>query len=407
MDFKLGADLGVILAKGIVFSFLSVMTFLPALTLCCYKLLDKTRHRKLMPSFGQVGKFLPKIRVPALVAVLAVIVPCYLAQGRTEFIYGFADLTKSGRVGRDTAMIDSEFGALNPLVLLAPRGSAEREARLVQLCGELPHVRRVISYTGAVGREIPEEFLGDEVTSRFFSPGYSRIILYTDAEPEGDETFELVERLREASRMIYGYGSGGDVHVIGTSATLYDMKDVVTRDNSVVNAIAIISILGVLIVTFRSVALPVILLMTIEAAIWFNVSIAYFTATPLCYIGYLIINTVQLGATVDYAILFTDHYRSARRVMSKFGAVRSAFDAAFTSILVSGLVLSLAGFTLGLTSTNPIVSDMGILLGRGTIFSALLAVCFLPAALIVLDKAIVRTTWKMRVEQESQMEENK
>jgi predicted RND superfamily exporter protein len=402
MNFKLGADLGVILAKGIVFSFVSVMTFLPALTLCCYRLLDKTRHRKLLPEFKSVGKFMPKIRVPALIVVLAIIVPCFLAQGRSEFLYGFADLTQEGRVGRDADMIDSQFGALNPIVLLAPRGNAAREAELTQRCGALAHVTRVISYTGAVGQEIPEEFLGDEVASQFFSPNYSRIVLYTDAESEGDETFELVERLRGMAREVYGSGSGGDVHVIGTSATLYDMKDVVTRDNSVVNMIAIISILGVLIVTFRSAALPVILLMTIETAIWLNISIAYFTATPLCYIGYLVISTVQLGATVDYAILFTDHYRAHRRTEPKLRAARAAFDEAFTSILVSGLVLSLAGFTLGLTSTNPIVSDMGILLGRGTIFSMLLVVCFLPAALIILDKIIVKTTYRMK----EQLEDN-
>jgi predicted RND superfamily exporter protein len=295
-------------------------------------------------------------------------------------------------VGRDAAAIDAEFGELNAIVLLAPSGDAPREAALAERCESIPHVTRVVSYTSAVGGAIPREFLDSDVSSQFYSQNYSRIIVYTDTASEGDEAFELVENVREAARSLYGDG----YHALGASVTLYDMKDVVTRDNRVVNTVAVAAILAVLIVTFRSAALPLILLLTIESAIWLNISATYFTATPLCYIGYLVISTVQLGATVDYAILFTDHYRTHRREAPKLEAARAAFDETFTSILVSGLVLSLAGFTLGLTSTNPIVSDMGVLLGRGAVFSVLLVICFLPSALIILDKFVMKTTRGLR-----------
>lgn len=394
MDFRIGADLGIILAKGIVFSFISVMVFLPALTLCCYRLLDRTRHRKLLPDFKFVGKVVSKIRVPAFALVLALIVPAFLAQGRSEFLYGLEGLAQESRVGRDARIIDARFGAMNQIVLLVPRGevTAPLEAALSERCEALPHVTGVVSYATAVGGVIPDEYLDSAVARQFYSPNYSRVIVYADTESEGDAAFALVEDIRDAAHMLYGDG----FYALGASVTLYDMKDVVTRDNSVVNLLAVAAILAVLVVTFRSAALPVILLMTIEAAIWLNVSVAYFTATPLCYIGYLIISTVQLGATVDYAILFTDHYRVHRRSMPKLKAVRGAFDEVFSSILVSGLILALAGFTLGLTSTNPIVSDMGALLGRGAVFSVLLVVFFLPAALVILDGAVIKTTRGMR-----------
>jgi predicted RND superfamily exporter protein len=214
-------------------------------------------------------------------------------------------------------------------------------------------------------------------------------VLYTSVDSEGDESFSLVERVHGEAGRVYGRD---EYYLLGTTVTLYDMKEVVTRDNGVVNLIAIVSILAVLVATFRSAALPVILLTTIESAIWLNISLAYVTATPLCYIGYLIISTVQLGATVDYAILYTNNYKELRMTMPKLEAARGALDMSFTSILVSGLILSLAGFTLGLTSSNPIVSDMGVLLGRGGVLSMVLVIVFLPAALVVLDGVVVRTT---------------
>ncbi|MDR2356898.1 MAG: MMPL family transporter [Oscillospiraceae bacterium] len=387
MDFRLGADLGLILAKGIVLSFISVMTFLPALTLCCRGLLDKTRRRKLLPAFKAVGRAVPKVRAPVFILVLALIIPAFLAQRRNEFIYGFDKLNETSRSGYDAAATEAVFGPYNPIVLLVPKGSVADETLLAERCASLPNVTGVMSYTGAVGDVIPNEFLDAGDAEQFYSENFCRIVIYSDTDTEGDAAFALVDAINDAAGEYYG-----QFHTLGSSVVLRDMKDVVTRDNTFVNFIAIASILAVLAVTFRSAMLPVILLMTIESAIWLNLSVPYFTATPLCYIGYLVISTVQLGATVDYAILLTDHYRANRRSMLKLEAIRVSLGEVFASILVSGLILALAGFTLGMTSTNPIVSDMGILLGRGAVFSMLLVVCFLPAALVILDKPVMRTT---------------
>ena len=170
------------------------------------------------------------------------------------------------------------------------------------------------------------------------------------------------------------------------------MKKVVDVDNIRVNLIAIIAIFLVIAFTFRSFSLPFILVLTIETAIWINLSIPYFTGTSINFIGYLVLNTVQLGATIAYAILLTDTYMVNRKTMAKSQAIGESLSSAFRSILVSGSILSTAGFTLFATSSNTIVQDIGLLLGRGTLISMLMVLAFLPAMLSLFDGVIAATT---------------
>ncbi|MDR0380904.1 MAG: MMPL family transporter [Oscillospiraceae bacterium] len=388
MRFRIGSDLGVNLAKGIVLSFLSVMVFLPALTLCCHKLLDKTKHRPFLPSSRNPGRFLSKLRAPALILVALLLVPVFLAQRRSDFTYGFGGFNENSRNGRDSAAVDETFGRFNPVVLLVPRGDVAREKVLGDACAALPHVTSVVSYAATVGAEIPDAFLDPSVTDRFYSEDYSRLILYVDTPEEGEDAFAAVENIRDTARAHYG----DDFHMLGQSVSLYDMKSIITQDNGRVNAIAVAAIFLVLLLTFRSLSLPFLLLLTIEAAVWFNLSVPYFTGTPLCYIGYLVLSTVQLGATVDYAILFSDHYIFHRKRLPKQAALKRTLGETFRSILLSGTILSLAGFTLWFSSSNPIVSDLGLLLGRGALLSMAMVFLFLPALLALFDKFIERTT---------------
>ena len=199
----------------------------------------------------------------------------------------------------------------------------------------------------------------------------------------------VVEQVRAAVHDLYGDAG----LVTGMAASLYDMKGVVTEDNQVTNLIAIAAILLVLVLTFKSATLPVILIATIESAIFLNLAVPYFTGDSLNYLGFLVINTVQLGATVDYAILFTDTYRKHRRSMPPRQALARTLGTSFQSILVSASILTSAGLVLWLTSTNNIVSLLGLLLARGTLLSFFLVVTFLPAALLIFDKLIAKTTW--------------
>lgn len=397
MKFGIGADLGLNLAKGIILSFVTTMIFLPALTLCTYRIMDKTQHRPFMPDFSNIGKVLTKMSIPIVLVVVLLIIPGFLGQGRTGFLYGNGSLGQNSRSGQDRITIEEEFGKSTIMVLLVPRGDIAREKELSEEINKLDHVTSVMSYASTVGTAIPPEYLGDDITNRFYSDNYARIIVYTNTPDEGDIAFDTVEKIRTIAKANYG----GDAYTLGQSAVLYDMKHVVQKDNSLVNIIAIISIFLVLLFSFKSISLPIILLITIEAGIWFNLSIPYFEGNKINFIGYLVLSTVQLGATVDYAILFTDHYMNNRKRMLKWKAIHAAFGETFKSILVSAATLSIAGFTLYATSSNAGASDIGLLLGRGTIFSFLMVLCFLPTMLIVFDKVINRTTLKSGFIQET------
>lgn len=393
MEFRIGTDLGIALVKGIVFSFLCVIIFLPAFTLTAYKLLDKTKHRRFLPTFKSIGKPLAYLRIPVFLIVIIIVVPCYLAQSHTDFTYGMgASSTSDTRTIRDSEAIKEEFGQSTPTVVLVPRGDTPREVELSSKLDEIPHVTSVVSYTNSVGAEIPTGYLSDAVTTQFYSDNYARIIVYADTMSEGSEAFAVVESIRESSRELYG----DEGLTAGQAVSLYDIKTTVTRDNQVTNTLAIIAILLVLLITFRSVMFPLVLLVTIESAIFINLAIPYFTGDSLNYIGFLIINTVQLGATVDYAILFTDNYRLNRMRMNVKAALKKTLGDTFFSILVSASILSSAGFVLYLTSTQDIVSILGLLLFRGTLLSFLMVVTFLPGALLIFDKAIAKTTWHSR-----------
>ena len=389
MQFQIGADLGINLVKGIVFSFFTVMVFLPALTLVLYKLIDKTKHRALLPSFRNVGGVLAKIRVPALVLVLALVVPAFLGQSHTVFTYQNSEPDPNLRSGADTLMIQEEFGQQNPMVILVPRGDVAAEAALSSDLESVPHVGTVISYAATVGTAIPQGFLDQAVLDQFYSPNYARIIVYTDTDVESDEAFATVEAVQQVAAKHYD-----TFYTAGQSANLYDMKNIVAVDNVVVAAVAVVAILIVLVITFRSLLLPLVLLLTIESGIWINLSIPYFTGDSVNFIGYLVINTVQLGATIDYAILLTTHYLAHRKSLPARTAAYRALGETFPSLMVSAGILATAGFALAFSSTMSAVASLGLLLARGAIMSFALVTCFLPALLVLLDGPIRRTTWR-------------
>ena len=183
-------------------------------------------------------------------------------------------------------------------------------------------------------------------------------------------------------------------YTAGQSANLYDMKNIVSVDNVRVTVVAIIAIALVLLVTFRSLALPVALMLAIESGIWINLGIPYYTGVSMNFIGYLVINTVQLGATIDYGILLTSHYLDHRRTELPREAVRHALGETFLSLLVSAGILSSAGFALSVTTSMSAVSSLGFLLGRGALISLVMVTCFLPALLVYGDGIIRRTTLK-------------
>ncbi|KKK37722.1 RND transporter [Mesobacillus campisalis] len=390
MQFEIGSDLGVNLVKGILLSFISVMVFLPALTLMFFKWIDKTQHKPLLPSFNKIGSTVIKARMFSLLIVFILILPAFLAQSRTDFTYGIGDQPESTRAGSDFVKIQEQFGGYTPIVLLVPKGDVAKEEELVQELEKIDHVTSVLSYVNTVDAAIPPEYLDESITKQFYSENYSRIILQTDTKSEGEEAFSVIKEVQSAAGRFYGE----DFHSLGESVTLYDIKNTVQKDNTLVNLLTVVSIALVLLVTFKSISMPVVLLLTIQSAVWMNLSVPYFTDSSLVYVGYLLISTIQLAATVDYAILLTEDYEKNRRKMNSKEAIRKTLNEKIFSIGISASILSSVGFILWVTSSNPIVTSIGLLLGRGALLAFVMVVFFLPALLLVFDKWIEKTTWK-------------
>jgi predicted RND superfamily exporter protein len=389
MRFSVGADLGINLVKGVFLSFISVMVFLPALTLLSCRWLDKTRHKNWVPDFGKLGRAITRISSPLLVLAVLISVPCFLAQSHLEFQYGVGFSRESTQAGADEAAIEDVFGSENILVLMVPKGDAGAEVQLSKALGGLPHVTGVVSYATAVGTEIPPEYLSSDITDQFYSGRYARIILYTDLPDEGEETFDSVRTMLRTVGELYS-----EYWLAGQSATLTDMSDVVSVDTRVVNLVAIVGILLILLVTFRSPVLPFLLVFSIETAIWLNLSFAYFSGQSFNFIGYLVVSTVQLGATVDYAILMTDQFLRNRETLLKKEAMRKTVSGNLEAVFISAAILSTAGFTLAATSTNSIITELGTLLGRGTTLSFLMVALVLPALLMLFDGAMRKTAFR-------------
>jgi len=241
-----------------------------------------------------------------------------------------------------------------------------------------------------VGWLLPAEVLPADQLTSLLSENYSRIVLAVDTDKEGEAAFALVEEVRAIAQEYYP----DSYHLTGESVVLLDMKTSITADSLVVNGLAIAAVGLVLLISFKSLLIPFLLVLTIEGAIWLNLAVPYLSGRYMVYIGFLIISTVQLGATVDYAILFTQHYVDNRGRVGKHEAVAATVSQTFGTLLTPALILACAGLVLNLVSSLEVVSQLGAVLGRGALISFIMVNLFLPGLLILFDRAIERTTWK-------------
>lgn len=387
MQFRIGPDLGRALAKGIAISLITVFVFMPVFILATYKWIDKTAHRPLLPSFEKFGKVVYRLMLPMVVVFVIVLVPAYLGSNANHFYYGASKIFgPATQLGADTEKIQDIFGKSDTYVLMVPKEDKATQKELSDALHEIPEVSSILSYVDTVGTEIPESYLDVATYSKLCSDTYTRMVLSVDAEYEGDETFALVEEIRSVAEEYYP----GEWYLAGEGVSTYDLMDTITADMVKVNLVSIGAVFLVLLITLKSVTLPVILVLSIEAAVWINLSIPYFTNARIFYIAYLIISSIQLGATVDYAILTTDRYREERRSYEKKQAVMRTTAAVTVSILTSGSVLTVVGFLLGVISTHGLLSQLGYFLGKGTLCSLAIVLFVLPGLLYLLDPIFMR-----------------
>lgn len=393
MAFLIGADMGVVLAKGIVFSFLCVLFLLPILVLSSEKLLKKTAHKKFLPSFDKFAVWCMRIAVPFTVIIALITVPAYLGQKQPNFVYGASGFVEPGtELYEETNAINDTFGAQEQWVMLVPEGDWGRELQMVKRIEDLEGVSAVTSYVTAVSANIPTDMVPSEDLSQLVSGGYSRIVVSTSVEGESEEAFSLVQALRDIGDEFYPEEN----YLVGSAVTSYDMSLIVNDDSLRIFIASVVAIGLVLLLMFRSLSIPLMLLLTIEISIWINLAIPYFTGESIQYIGYLIISAIMLGATVDYTIILSRAYLDRRVEMEKRPAMLSAISYSAITILTSATILTVCGAFIGIISSNGVIAGLGTLIGRGAFIAALNTFLLLPILFMVLDKVVEKTTWKAR-----------
>ena len=389
MRFGIGPDLGLALAKGICISLITVFLFTPGLLVSTEKHTQKFMHRPLLPDFRKLGEAVTRWMIPLACLMLILPVPCFIASNSNDYYYGTSHIFGEGtEAGDDTAAVEAVFGKSDTYVLLVPNGSPATENALSKEIQSLPEVSSMISYTDTVDETIPQEFLDEDTRSLLISDDYSRMVIGVNAEYEGDKTFALVEKIRNIAQSYYP----DEYRLAGEGVSTYDLMDTISADRVKVELIAVGAVILVLLLALRSVSLPVILVLVIETSIWLNLSIPYVTGNTIFYIAYLIISTIQLGISVDYAILFTDRYKEFRRTEPKRQAIADTVAATFVPITTSGIAITVVGTIMGIVSSHGILSQLGFFLGRGTFCSLVAVIFILPGMLCIFDKLIEKTT---------------
>ena len=472
MKFSIGMDMAMVLIKAILLSLLSVFTLMPGLLVLFSPLMDKSRHRKLLPNINFAGKFAVKARriVPPLFILL--LVGAFILSSNCPYAYSFNDLKTSKMTERQHAYfrIKDTFGTSNMVALLVPSGDYEAEARLLSDLEQLPEVKSTMGLSGIEAmegykltdslnpRQLSELmgldyevvqmlyaayatqqnqygqilsgladyeiplfdmfiFLKDQLQDHNISLGdgdqamitdmfaqletarqqlqsenYTRMVVYLNLPEESPETFAFLDQMRDVMGKYYA----DDYYIVGNSTSSRDLSDSFERDNLMISILSALFVILVLLFTFQSAGLPLLLIIVIQGSIWINFSFPIITGTPLYFLGYLIVNAIMMGANIDYAIVISSHYQEEKTRMPHKQAIIHAINSAFPTVFTSGIMMASAGLLIGNMSAQPVVSIMGTCLGRGTIISMILVLFVLPAFLVLGDSIIERSRFSLK-----------
>ncbi len=388
MKFTIGRDVGFVLTKGIVCSLVTVLFLMPTLILRFDKKIEKTAHRSFLPPLDGLGKLMYRIRIPVLAAAAFCAVPCYFGQSMNYFYYG-DDALGSGpgtRVYEDSRAIEDVFGKSNVIIAMVPNGNVIKERRLTEELEDQEFIDYALSMAGTLPQGIPESFLPESVTKQLRTGSYARILISMENREESSYSFQCSEKLTEIVKKYYPE----DSYVIGMTPTTMDIRDILTDDYNRVSIISLAGVALVVMLTFHSVMVPVLVIIPIEVAIYLNMTIPYIIGDSMVYIGYIIVSCLQLGATIDYSILMTNNYMEFRETMGSRDAAVTAIAKSAISILTSGGILTVVGYLLYFTSSIQAISQVGRLVGRGALLSMILVLSLLPALLAAFDKPIRR-----------------
>lgn len=392
MSFTLGLDLGIVMAKGVVFGVIACITVLPSMILVFDKALTKTKHKPLMPDIGGVGKF--AVKHYKLFAILFVIVlfPALYGYSNTSVYYNLdKTLPKTLASIQANEELDEKFhmGATHMLMLNADVSEKEVQSMAKEM-QKVDGVKWVLGFNTIKSGSIPDALIPDELSSSLMNDNWQILLIGSEYATASDE---VNAQCTELANIAKGYDSNS--MLIGEAPCTKDLIEITNTDFNTVSAVSIIIIFVIILFVFRSISLPVILVSVIEVAIFINMGIPHYTGTTIPFIASIVIGTIQLGSTVDYAILMTTRYRRERMAgQDKRTAVEIACQTSAKSIMVSALSFFAATFGVGMYSNIDMISSLCILMARGALISMVMVIFVLPAMLLIFDKIIGKTTMK-------------
>ena len=394
MRFSIGYDMGIVLAKGIVCSLLTVVLFMPAMIIRLAGWVERTAHRPFLPEFDRLSRGIYRVRYLVLAVVAVLVLPAYTAQGMNSYMYG-NDAVGAGEgteVYADEQEIDRIFGRSNMMMALVPSGDNVREREFSQELSDLPYTKTVMSLSQTLPEGVPESFLPESVTGLLHDEsGWSRILIYVRSKGESEAAFRYADEISAIMKEYYP----GESYLVGATPSTQDIKATITEDYSRVNTLSLIGVFVVVMFSFKSILIPIIAMIPIEVAIFINMAVPYIAGETMIFMGYIIVSSIQLGATVDYAILTTNNYIACRKTMEKEAAAVETLKRSIPSILTSGSILTIVGYILYHISSIAAIGDMGHLIGRGAILSMLLVCTFMPALLVLGDRVLMNNELEM------------
>lgn len=396
MSFTMGRDLGIVMAKGVILGVIGCVTVLPAMILLLDKPLQKTKHRCLIPDMTKASKGLLKIAPVLLVVFVLIAIPAWYGYQKTndEVYYDMGEcLPKDMEYVIANSKLRDQFDIASTHMILADASTSEKDVRA--MCREMESVKGVKTVLGLetlVGEDVPLEILPDHLRQILESDRWKLLLVVSEYRAASDEVNEQITAL---NGILKKYDEGG--MLIGEAPCMKDLIETTGHDFTVVNAISIALVFLIIFFVAKSVTLPILLISVIEVAIFINLGLPHYLGSTLPFIAPIAISTIQLGATVDYAILMTTRYKNERIAGSdRKAAVLTALSTSIPSILVSGMGLFAATFGVAVYSNIDIVSSMCMLMARGALISMICVILVLPALLLVFDRLICATTIGMR-----------
>ena len=390
MTFTLGMDIGVVMVKGVILGVIACVTILPSMILCCDKWIMKTMHKPFLPDIGKISDKVTKRYMIYVILFLVLLFPAIYGNNHTAVYYNLDETLPKDLpsiIANEKLKKDYDMNTTHMILVDSSVESAD-VAKMIDKMDDVDGVKWALGLDALIGPAIPQDMIPNSVTDMLKNDKYQLLLVNSEYKVA---SYELNAQIKDLNKILHKYDKGG--MLIGEGPLTADLIDITDTDFKTVSMVSIGIIFVIILILFKSISLPVILVGVIEFAIFVNMGIPYYTGTKLPFVASIVIGTIQLGSTVDYAILMTTRYKRERNHgAEKYDAITTAHRASAQSIMVSALSFFAATIGVGLYSNIDMISSLCILMARGAIISMIVVIFVLPSMFMVFDKVIVKTS---------------